>query len=100
MRMERRFTTAGQDPYSDIEFRITTSEIRNPDGSRAFHLPDIDVPADWSQVARDILAQKYFRKAGAPAVLAPVVEEDVPDWVVLRYGVDVALPALPVMQML
>ena len=67
MRIERRFTTAGQDPYSNIEFRNTTSEIRNPDGSRVFHLPDIDVPADWSQVACDILAQKYFRKAGVPA---------------------------------
>src|SRR5260370_35102116 len=80
MRMERRFTTAGQDPYSDIEFRITTSEIRNPDGSRVFHLPDIDVPADWSQVACDILAQKYFRKAGVPAVLPPGIEEDGPGW--------------------
>src|SRR5229473_988465 len=96
MRIERRFTTAGQDPYSDIEFRITTSEIRNPDGSRVFHLPDIDVPADWSQVACDILAQKYFRKAGVPAVLAPVVEEDVPDWLWRRNADEAALQALPV----
>ena len=48
MRIERRFTTAGQEPYSGIDFRLATSEIRNPDGSRVFHLPDIDVPADWS----------------------------------------------------
>ena len=96
MRIERRFTTAGQDPYSDIEFRVTTSEIRNPDGSRVFHLPDIDVPADWSQVACDILAQKYFRKAGVPAVLAPVVEEDVPGWLWRRSADEAALEALPV----
>ncbi|HJT07748.1 MAG TPA: vitamin B12-dependent ribonucleotide reductase, partial [Stellaceae bacterium] len=95
MRIERRFTTAGQDPYSEIEFRITTSEIRNPDGSRVFHLPDIDVPADWSQVACDILAQKYFRKAGVPAVLAPVAEEDVPNWLWRRAADEAALEALP-----
>lgn len=45
MRIERQFTTEGQDPYSGVEFRVATSEIRNPDGSRVFHLPDIDVPA-------------------------------------------------------
>ena len=96
MRIERRFTTAGQDPYSDIDFRTTTSEIRNPDGSRVFHLPDIDVPADWSQVACDILAQKYFRKAGVPAKLVPVVEADIPDWLWRRTADEAALSALPV----
>jgi ribonucleoside-diphosphate reductase alpha chain len=53
--------------YADIEFRKATSEIRNPDGSIVFRLADIDVPAQFSQVAADILAQKYFRKAGVPA---------------------------------
>ena len=80
MRIERRFTVAGQDPYHGIEFRKATSEIRNPDGSRVFHQPDIEVPAHWSQVACDILAQKYFRKAGIPARLSPVPEDDVPEW--------------------
>src|ERR1700730_13702531 len=95
MRIERRFTTAGQDPYSAIEFRITTSEIRNPDGSRVFHLPDIDVPAAWSPVACDSLGQKDSRKAGVPALLAPVVEEDVPDWLWRRRADEAALAALP-----
>ena len=80
MRIERKFTGAGDDAYRGISFRSTTSEIRNPDGSRVFHLADIEVPADWSQVACDILAQKYFRKAGMPAQLVPVPEADVPDW--------------------
>ena len=66
MKIERRFTKAGQDPYADIEFRQATSEIRNPDGSVVFRLDDIEVPRAWSQVATDILAQKYFRKAGVP----------------------------------
>jgi ribonucleoside-diphosphate reductase alpha chain len=80
MRIERRFTSAGKDPYQGIAFKSATSEIRNPDGSRVFYLPDIDVPADWSQVACDILAQKYFRKAGVPAKLKAVEEKGVPSW--------------------
>ena len=80
MRIERRFTTEGQSPYAGIAFRAAVSEIRNPDGSVVFHLADILVPEDWSQVACDVLAQKYFRKAGVPARLKPVVESDLPDW--------------------
>ncbi|MEM7203194.1 MAG: vitamin B12-dependent ribonucleotide reductase [Planctomycetota bacterium] len=68
MKIERRFTRQGESPYRDIPFAKRTSEIRNPDGSIVFRLADIDVPADWSQVATDILAQKYFRKAGVPQV--------------------------------
>ena len=64
MHIARRFTTAGQDPYRAIGFRTTTSEIRNPDGSVVFEADGIEVPAEWSQVAADIIAQKYFRKAG------------------------------------
>src|SRR5260221_13394658 len=93
---DRRLGTAGQNRNSDINSRTTTSEIRIPDGARVFHLPDIDVPADWSQVACDILAQKYFRKAGVPAVLAPVIEEDVPGWLWRRTAGEAGLVALPV----
>ncbi len=80
MRIARRFTEAGTSPYAEIEFRRTTSEIRNPDGSIVFQARDIEVPADWSQVACDVLAQKYFRKAGVPARLKPVAEVNVPEW--------------------
>jgi ribonucleoside-diphosphate reductase alpha chain len=80
MRIERRYTKAGQDAYAEIEFRKAVSEIKNPDGSVVFRLDDIDVPAAWSQVATDILAQKYFRKAGVPAALKRVEEETVPSW--------------------
>ena len=66
MRIDRRYTKAGEGAYSGIEFRTTKSEIRNPDGSVVFKLDGIVVPAHWSQVASDILAQKYFRKAGVP----------------------------------
>lgn len=82
MRINRHFTTAGQSPYASIGFRNATSEIRNPDGSVVFSQSDIEVPAEWSQVACDVLAQKYFRKAGVPeaADLTPVAETDVPEW--------------------
>ena len=80
MRVARRFTAEGQSPYQGIEFRATTSEIRNPNGSVVFRLENIEVPAKWSQVASDIIAQKYFRKAGVAARLKPVEEARVPRW--------------------
>ena len=80
MRIERRFTRTGQSPYAKIEFRESTSEIRNPDGSIVFRLERMQVPAHWSQVATDILAQKYFRKAGVPAKLKRIEENSVPSW--------------------
>ena len=80
MRIERRYTVEGKSPYEGLEFRKTLSEIRNPDGSVVFRLDDIQVPAGWSQVASDIIAQKYFRKAGVPARLKPVEENSVPSW--------------------
>jgi ribonucleoside-diphosphate reductase alpha chain len=95
MRIERRFTVAGKEPYRGIEFRKATSEIRNPDGSRVFHQPDIEVPSFWSQVACDILAQKYFRKAGIPAKLKAVAEADVPEWLWRRAPDEEALAHQP-----
>jgi ribonucleoside-diphosphate reductase alpha chain len=80
MRIERRNTTDGQSPYAQIDFRLTTSEIRNPDGSVVFRLENVEVPEFWSQVASDVLAQKYFRKAGVAARLKKVEEETVPSW--------------------
>ena len=80
MRIERRNTTAGLSPYASIDFRLTTSEIRNPDGSVVFRLENVEVPEFWSQVASDVLAQKYFRKAGVAAKLKKVEEETVPSW--------------------
>ncbi len=95
MRIQRRFTKDGKSPYADIEFRETASEIRNPDGSLVFRLEKMQVPASWSQVAADVLAQKYFRKAGIPAALKPVPEEDVPQWLWRRQADEAALAKLP-----
>jgi len=80
MRIARRFTAEGSSPYDGIDFTKTSSEIRNPDGSIVFQLSDIEVPQSWSQVACDVLAQKYFRKAGVPSAVKPIAEENVPSW--------------------
>lgn len=80
MKIRRSFTRPGQSPYSGIDFQKTGSEIRNPDGSVVFRQENIEVPTGWSQVASDVLAQKYFRKAGIPDVLESVPEADVPEW--------------------
>ncbi len=95
MRIERHYTKAGVSPYDAIEFRTTTSEIRNPDGSVVFRLEDIQVPAAWSQVAADIIAQKYFRKAGVPARLKRIEENSVPSWLWRSEADRDALTALP-----
>ena len=80
MRIERRFTKENQDAYASIDFHRTTSEIRNPDGSVVFSLENVEVPTTWSQVASDVIAQKYFRKAGLSDDLVKVEEDDVPEF--------------------
>ncbi|WP_018688109.1 vitamin B12-dependent ribonucleotide reductase [Ahrensia kielensis] len=95
MRIERQFTKEGQSAYAEVEFRKATSEIKNPDGSVVFRLADIDVPKQFSQVAADILAQKYFRKAGVPARLKRVEENSVPSFLWRSVADEEALAELP-----
>ncbi len=95
MRIERHYTEAGKGPYDALEFRKTTSEIRNPDGSVVFRLENIDVPTSWSQVASDIIAQKYFRKAGVAARLKRVEENTIPSWLWRSVPDEEALAELP-----
>ena len=80
MRIPRRFTVEGRSPYENINFRTTTSEISNPDGTKVFRQEHVTVPEHWSQVASDVLAQKYFRRSGVPARLMPIAEDDVPEF--------------------
>ena len=95
MKIERRFTERGRDAYSGIAFRDAVSEIRNPDGSIVFRLDALEAPEAWSQVAVDVLAQKYFRKAGVPQRLKPKVETGVPEWLMRQVPDGEALAALP-----
>ncbi len=68
MKISRRFTQAGRDVYSTVEWTKRTSRIQNPDGSVVFEMTDAEVPKQWSQLATDIMVSKYFRKAGVPQV--------------------------------
>jgi len=80
MQINRFFTAQGKDPLSSFEFSKRTSEIKNPDGSSVFRMENVSVPKQWSQVATDIIAQKYFRKAGIPKLLKKVNEKGIPKW--------------------
>jgi ribonucleoside-diphosphate reductase alpha chain len=80
MHINRRYTVEGQDPYSAFAFVPRTSRIVNPDGTAVFEMNNVLAPEGWSQVAVDILAQKYFRKAGVPLRTERVAEEGMPEW--------------------
>jgi ribonucleoside-diphosphate reductase alpha chain len=66
LHIDRRFTTPGSDPLQEVQYEKRTSRITNTDGSVVFEMKDAEMPASWSQVATDIMAPKYFRKAGVP----------------------------------
>jgi ribonucleoside-diphosphate reductase alpha chain len=95
MKIERKFTTADADAYAGLAFCTTLSEIRNPDGKVVFRNEAVEVPEGWSQVASDVLAQKYFRKAGVPAVARRVREKDVPAFLWRSVPDEEALAKLP-----
>ncbi len=95
MRIERRFTTAKDGAYGNLAFTTTVSEIRNPDGSIVFRNDAVEVPQGWSQVASDVIAQKYFRKAGVPARLKRVKEKGVPEFLWRSVPDEDALAKLP-----
>ena len=87
MKIDRHFTQEGQDPYQNLEFETRSSVIRNPDGSVVSEWNEVVVPKQWSQVATDIMAQKYFRKAGVPNQVnpGPLLRDE-------RYGRLMAMP--------
>ncbi|TJZ93057.1 vitamin B12-dependent ribonucleotide reductase [Paracoccus gahaiensis] len=95
MKIERRFTTQTGGAYGDVGFTTTLSEIRNPDGTIVFRNEAVEVPQGWSQVASDVIAQKYFRRAGVPARLKPVRERGVPEFLYRHVADEAALAQLP-----
>ena len=79
LKVTRRYTKAGQDPYDTIEWASRSSRITNPDGTVVFEMDDAEIPSSWSQVATDIMISKYFRKAGVPQTDAdgnPILDEE------------------------
>src|SRR5258706_14787851 len=80
MQIPRRYTVEGRDAFAAFTFVARTSRIVNPDGTVVFEMKDLRAPETWSQVAVDILAQKYFRRAGIASKLERVPEAGVPQW--------------------
>ncbi len=78
MKFERRILPSTMTTPASV--LVPGPRIVNPDGSVIFEAKDVMVPSSWSQVAVDVLAQKYFRKAGVPTATSPVPEENVPEW--------------------
>ncbi len=66
MIFRRRFTVEGKSPFDMFEYEKRLSVLKNPDGTEVFKMENVEVPVQWSQLAADILAQKYFRKTGVP----------------------------------
>ncbi|NGP76169.1 vitamin B12-dependent ribonucleotide reductase [Balneolaceae bacterium YR4-1] len=81
MKFTRYYTKDEWDtPFGDMKFVTRKSEIKNPDGSIVFQMDEVTVPKSWSQMSTDIIAQKYFRKAGVPAKIKKKSEKGVPKW--------------------
>ncbi len=95
MKIERNFTTEALGAYGAMNFSTIVSEIRNPDGSIVFRNDAVEVPDGWSQVAGDVLAQKYFRRAGVPAALKRVKEKGMPEFLWRSVPDQDALAKLP-----
>lgn len=68
MKFSRIFSKEGVNPFDMVEYEKRVSAIREPDGTIVFEMKDIEIPKDWSQVATDIIAQKYFRKTNVPQI--------------------------------
>src|SRR5215469_8267876 len=90
MKFHRTYSTP-ENPYAGLTFEPKTSRIVNPDGSVIFEAKDVMVPTGWSQVAIDVLAQKYCRKAGVPKAVKRVEEDGVPEWLWRSAADDAAL---------
>ena len=95
MQIKRLYTKKDKDVYENILFEKRVSKITNPDGSLVFEARDVEIPSSWSQVATDIIAQKYFRKASVPKILKKVHEENIPEWLQRNTANEEALANIP-----
>src|SRR5687767_6983212 len=93
--ISHRLVSPETDAWAALAWDTRSSMIRNPDGSVVFEMKDIRIPKGWSQVATDIIAQKYFRKAGIPAITKKLAEPGVPEWLQRSVPDAEALNAFP-----
>src|ERR1700687_1408056 len=93
--VQSRFVSSGREAFESLPWESRSSIIRNPDGSVVFEMNNIRIPKGWSQVATDIIAQKYFRKAGIPAKTKKIAEQGVPEWLQRSTPDEDALNTMP-----
>ena len=84
MKIRRHYTQSDQSPYSGLRFKTVSSALRGVDGQMLSASQDVTAPENWSSLACDIMARKYFRKTGVPSQTKPVSERDVPEWLQRR----------------
>ncbi|MGD8426045.1 MAG: vitamin B12-dependent ribonucleotide reductase, partial [Balneolaceae bacterium] len=96
MKFTRFYTQEEWDsPFGDLKFESRKSEIKNPDGSMVFSMDEVIVPETWSQVSTDVIAQKYFRKAGVPKETKKIKEKGVPEWLLRSEADEKAMKNMP-----
>ena len=61
LKMPRRFTRAGEDPFDSVEWELRTANISNEKGETVFEQTDVEIPTSWSQLATNVVVSKYFR---------------------------------------
>src|SRR4051794_5290941 len=93
--VQSRFAGSARGAFQPLTWEPRSSTIRNPDASVVFEMTDIRIPKGWSQVATDIIAQKYFRKAGVPQRVKKFPEPGIPEWLQRSVPDTEALGALP-----
>ncbi|MDR1012264.1 MAG: vitamin B12-dependent ribonucleotide reductase [Coxiellaceae bacterium] len=80
MKIERLFTGSHNDPFTAIKFVKRSSKIKDQDSIENYYINNLEIPEFWSQMATDIIAQKYFRRSGIPVKIKKVSENNVPNW--------------------
>ncbi len=90
MQLQRFLTKNSENFLKSLKVKKVSSEIKSMEGTLIFSQNNIEVPEKWSQIASDVLSQKYFRKAGIPARLKAVEEDGVPSWL-WRHEADLEL---------
>ncbi len=61
LKFQRRFTRAGEDPFSTVDWELRNATITGEDGKVVFEQKDCEIPKTWSQLATNVVVSKYFR---------------------------------------
>lgn len=60
LKVEQYFSTPGVHPFDELEWETRSAKIADDSGQSIFEQNNIEVPANWSQLATKVVASKYF----------------------------------------